>query len=89
MEKEENQPEVKPTETLVEMNDRDEVDTLVELSEPEVEPPMDRREFAPLLFQFVSICLYASSKLTLIIRIISLLVILTTPSYISGLAITS
>ena len=46
MEKEENQPEVKPTETLVEMNDRDEVDTLVELSEPEVKPPMDRREFA-------------------------------------------
>jgi hypothetical protein len=33
----ENQPEVKPTETLVEMNDRDEVVTLVEVSEPEVE----------------------------------------------------
>jgi predicted HTH transcriptional regulator len=32
MEKEENQPEVKPTETLVELNDRDEVDTLVEVS---------------------------------------------------------
>ena len=46
MEKEENQPEVKPTETLVEQNDRDEVDTLVELSEPEVEPLMNRREFA-------------------------------------------
>jgi hypothetical protein len=27
MEKEENQPETKPTETLVEQNDRDEVDT--------------------------------------------------------------
>jgi predicted HTH transcriptional regulator len=46
MEKEENQPETKPTETLVEMNDRDEVDTLVELSEPEVEPQIDRRGFA-------------------------------------------
>jgi predicted HTH transcriptional regulator len=33
MEKEENQPEPKQTETLVEMNDRDEVDTLVELSD--------------------------------------------------------
>jgi predicted HTH transcriptional regulator len=48
MEKEENQPEVKPTEPLVEVNDRDEVDTLVELSEPEVEvkPQMLRTEFA-------------------------------------------
>ena len=48
MEKEENQPEVKPTETLVELNDRDEVDTLVEVSEPEVEvkPQMLRTEFA-------------------------------------------
>jgi hypothetical protein len=49
MEKEENQSEVKPTETLVEMNDRDEVDTLVELSEPEpeveVKPQMLRTEF--------------------------------------------
>jgi predicted HTH transcriptional regulator len=70
MEKEENQPEVKPTETLVEQNDRDEVDTLVELSEPKVEvkPRMLRTEFAVKMSNILANQVFSQHDLTTVLN---------------------
>jgi hypothetical protein len=54
----------------VELNDRDEVDTLVEVSEPEVEvkPQMDRTEFAVKMSNILANQVFSQHDLTTVLN---------------------